>query len=84
MFKKLCTKELSATRPIIQRADELNKDIKLNFLYANQSWLFREEEETLKTLFPNHKLDYKVLDNAGHHLYSDNAPDFNGYINKLE
>lgn len=84
VFKKLCTNEIAAKRPFVQRADELSSDIKLNFLYASQSWLKREDEETIKKLFSNHTLDYKIIENAGHHLYSDNAPEFNEYINNLE
>lgn len=84
VFKKLCTPQLSAKRPIILRANEISKDIKLNFVYANRSWLLREEESKLREIFPEHKLDYKIIEDAGHHVYSDNAPDFNEYINNLE
>lgn len=86
VFKNLCNSELAAKRPIILRAqlNEFDQKLKLNFLYARQSWLYREEEETIKKVFPNNQINYKILSNAGHHLYSDNAEDFNDYINNLE
>lgn len=85
VFKELLGKEwASPKRPIIHRATEWSTKIKINFLYAKNSWLQREQESDLRKLLPNHKLDYKILDQAGHHLYSDNAEDFNSYINNLE
>ena len=84
VFRQLCNSEIGAKRPIIKRANELNTNIKLSFLYASQSWLFREEETNLRKLFPNNKLDYKIINNAGHHLYSDNHEAFNEYINNLD
>lgn len=84
VFKKLLSSDLSAKRPIILRADELDPKIKLNFLYASQSWLYREHEESIRKAFPDHKIDYRIIQNAGHHLYSDNAEEFNLRINNLE
>lgn len=84
VFKKLLSSDLSARRPIVLRANELDIKIKLNFLYASQSWLYREEEENIRKAFPHHQISYKVIANAGHHLYSDNAEDFNHEINNLE
>ena len=84
VFKQLLGDFASPKRPMIKRANEISTNIKLNFIYARQSWLHREEESELRKLLPNHKIDYKVLENAGHHLYSDNADDFNMYLNNLE
>lgn len=84
VFKKLLSSDLSTKRPIILRADEINPKIKLSFLYASNSWLYREEEESIKKAFPDHQIHYKIIENAGHHLYSDNAEEFNECINNLE
>ena len=84
VFKKLLQSDLSTKRPIIMRARELDPKIKLNFVYASQSWLYREEEDNIRKVLPNYQIDYKIIQNAGHHLYSDNAEEFNDYINNLE
>jgi len=84
VFKQLLGEFANPARPMIFRANEINKNIKINFLYAAESWLLREEEENLRKEMPDHKIDYQILKNAGHHLYSDNADGFNDYINNLE
>ena len=84
VFKQLLRSDLSAKRPIMLRVNELNPKIKLNFLYASGSWLYREKEDAIRKALPNHQIDYKIIQNAGHHLYSDNAEEFNDAINMLE
>lgn len=84
VFKQLLRSDLSAKRPIMLRVNELNPKIKLNFLYASGSWLYREKEDAIRKALPNHQIDYKIIQNAGHHLYSDNAEEFNDAINTLE
>ena len=83
IFKQLCTSELNIRRPILLKAGEFNPQIKLNIIYGQHSWIYKETEEDLKKRFPGNQVEYKIIDEAGHHVYSDKPFELNSYINSL-
>lgn len=83
VFKRLCTSELTAKKPLISRANEMPSKLRLTFVFGKDSWIYREKEDDIKKIFPNNEIDYKIIEGSGHHTNTDQPNLFNSYINSL-
>lgn len=83
IFKRVCTPNLIPVNPIIHQSKNINSSIKLNFIYGKNSFNYKEKEEDLRNLFPEHQLEYKIFENSAHHIYIDEPNELNSYLNSL-
>lgn len=55
----------------------MKSDIPITFLYGEKSWMDNKYGEIIKEARPNSYTQIVIIPFAGHHVYSDNALDFN-------
>lgn len=81
-FKNLLQTGPWAKRPIGERLkDGLSADIPLTFLYGKISWMDNKYGAIIKEARPDSYTHIESIEFAGHHVYSDNALDFNQFVN---
>ena len=59
---------------------EILKILKMNSSFVfliEQSWTSNNFGQTIKEYRENSFTDFKIVEKAGHHIYTDNAPEFN-------
>lgn len=67
--------------PIGQRMKEgLSDDIPVTFLYGAKTWVSNQCANIIKEHRQSSYTYLKIVENAGHHIYTDNAPEFNKSI----
>lgn len=72
-----------AKHPIGERLKEgLQDDIPLTFLYGAKSWMDNKYGEIIKEARIGNYTNIENVEFAGHHVYSDNALDFNRFVNE--
>ncbi|XP_044745372.1 (Lyso)-N-acylphosphatidylethanolamine lipase-like [Coccinella septempunctata] len=69
-----------AKYPLIKRIDKLDKNIPITFLYGSHTWMDSAMGPRIKQLRPDSFVDFHVVDNAGHHIFSENADHFNEIV----
>ena len=57
--------------------------VKLNVLYGSNSWMTHLEEEDFRQAGVAGEVEVKYIEGAGHHIYSDQAEEFNNSLSKL-
>ncbi|KAJ6648593.1 (Lyso)-N-acylphosphatidylethanolamine lipase [Pseudolycoriella hygida] len=60
----------------------MQDDIPITFLYGEKSWMDNKYGEIIKAARPNSYTQIEIVPYAGHHVYSDNALDFNQFVNE--
>lgn len=82
-FKNLLEGGPWAKNPIGERFKvEVKDDIPVTFLYGATSWMDNKYGEIIKEFRPASSYTHiESVAFAGHHVYSDNALDFNQYVN---
>ena len=69
--------------PIGERMKEkLSEDIPVTFLYGAISWMNNTYGTIIEEARPNSYTHIESIQFAGHHVYSDNALDFNQFVNE--
>ena len=63
--------------PIGERMKELKDDVPVTFLYGAKTWMNPIYGTIIKEHRKNSYTNVKIVDNAGHHIYTDNASEFN-------
>lgn len=81
-FKKLLHGGPWAKYPIGERMKEnLSPDIPVTFVYGAQSWMNNTYGLIIQESRPVSSYTHiEHVENAGHHVYADNASDFNEYV----
>ena len=57
--------------------------VKLNVLYGSNSWMTHLVEEDFRQAGVAGEVEVKYIQGAGHHIYSDQAEEFNNSLSKL-
>lgn len=71
-----------AKNPMGERLKEgIKEDIPITFLYGAISWMDNKYGQIIKDSRPNSYTHIESIQFAGHHVYSDNALDFNLFVN---
>lgn len=72
-----------AKHPIGERAlSGMSNDIPITFLYGEKSWMDNKYGAIIREARPNSYTEIVIIPFAGHHVYSDNALDFNQSVNE--
>lgn len=58
----------------------LSDDVPVTFLYGKNTWMNNIYGTIIKENRPTGYTNVKIVDDAGHHIYTDNAPEFNKSI----
>ncbi|KAL3288217.1 hypothetical protein HHI36_002667 [Cryptolaemus montrouzieri] len=69
-----------AKSPIVKRISNLKESIPLTFMYGSHSWMDKEMAPRIKAMRPNSYVDIEIIQNAGHHIYSEQADVFNEIV----
>jgi len=78
-FKELTIPVGWAKKPLIDRLPSLPSDIPITLLYGDHSWMDPNAGKVLaEKLGP--RAHFNLLDHCGHHIYVDNAPQFNYFV----
>lgn len=79
-FKRLLNGGPWPKHPIGERMKEnFPSDIPVTFIYGGKTWMRTDYGDIIKESRPNSYTNIEFVDNAGHHVYADNADDFNTY-----
>lgn len=82
-FHNLLDRGPWAKHPIGERVlSGMKDDIPITFLYGEKSWMDNKYGEIIKAARPNSYTQVVIIPFAGHHVYSDNALDFNQSVNE--
>jgi len=77
-FKTLSASFGWAKRPMIDRIPALKKDVPMTFIYGSRSWMDASPGyEMQQHLRPDSYVSVHVVGGAGHHVYADEAEQFN-------
>lgn len=68
-----------AAKPLADRLTNLDPSVRLSFLYGESTWMDKWAGLHLKDQLGD-RAQFAILPNAGHHIYVDNALDFNRCI----
>lgn len=80
-FKRLLQGGPWAKYPIGKRMKEnFPPEVPVTFLYGAISWMNNIYGEIIKESRPNSYTHIENIENAGHHVYADNARDFNRFV----
>ncbi|KAK9892125.1 hypothetical protein WA026_018326 [Henosepilachna vigintioctopunctata] len=71
-----------AKNPMIRRIDTLRSDISISLLYGSETWMDKSMGQKVKDSRPDSYVDVQIIDDTGHHLYSEQADIFNEIISK--
>ncbi|KAG5678627.1 hypothetical protein PVAND_008283 [Polypedilum vanderplanki] len=79
-FKRLLFGGPWARHPMGERMREnFPKDLPVTFLYGAKSWMDNRYGEIIKESRPNSYTHIEHVSDAGHHVYADNAEEFNKF-----
>ncbi|KAF3917380.1 hypothetical protein ABW21_db0203553 [Orbilia brochopaga] len=74
-----------ARDPLKNRLPQLRKDLEVVFMYGDGDWMDaqagKEAAEAIKR--DGGRSRFRVVSNAGHHLYLDNYDEFNRYVERV-
>lgn len=80
-FKRLLHGGPWAKNPIGERMKEnFPLHVPVTFLFGAKSWMNNIYGEIIKESRPNSYTHIENIENAGHHVYGDNATDFNRFV----
>ncbi|KAJ6217106.1 hypothetical protein RDWZM_008263 [Blomia tropicalis] len=82
-FKKLIHYTAWPRMPMLERISSIAKQIPIDFIYGSQSWIDYETGYKAQSMMPNHKVDVHLIKGAGHHVYADQAYEFNQLVSKI-
>lgn len=66
--------------PIGERMKDIKDDIPVTFLYGANTWMNNIYGTIIKEHRKNSFTNVKIIDGAGHHIYTDNATEFNNSV----
>jgi pimeloyl-ACP methyl ester carboxylesterase len=75
-FHKMTSVGPWPVNPIGERMKSLDEHLPLTFLYGSNSWTSKAYGNILKEHRVNSYTEFKIIPQAGHHVYTDNPHDF--------
>ncbi|KAK9892124.1 hypothetical protein WA026_018325 [Henosepilachna vigintioctopunctata] len=66
--------------PIVKRIHKLKSNIPMTFIFGSKTWMDKEMATRIKAMRPHSSVDMKIVDDAGHHIYSEQAEQFNEIV----
>jgi len=72
-----------AANPLLNRIENLDKNIPLTFIYGNRSWMDQKSGTIAKQLLPKNHVKVYSIQGAGHHVYADNPEKFHEIVNSI-
>ncbi|KAL3288209.1 hypothetical protein HHI36_002659 [Cryptolaemus montrouzieri] len=78
-FTTMVKKIGRARNPMIRRVNNLKLDMPVTILYGINTWMDKTMGPRIKEMRPD-TIDLKFIDNAGHHIYSEQADLFNDIV----
>jgi len=66
-----------AKLPLVQRYQDLPKNIPVTFIYGRKTWMCIDSAYQIQSKFSDRKIDIYLVKHAGHHVMLDNPQDFN-------
>lgn len=70
-----------ANKPVLPRLKDLSSDVRMKVLYGSQSFITHLNEEDFKSNGVKANIKVAFIENAGHHIYSDQYKHFNETVN---
>ncbi|XP_058455965.1 (Lyso)-N-acylphosphatidylethanolamine lipase [Malaya genurostris] len=71
-----------AKNPMIRRITQLKNNVPITFLYGSRSWVYNNAADTIRQLQQHDYIKMHSIENAGHHVYADDAGTFNRLVNE--
>uniref|UniRef100_A0A2M3ZG10 1-acylglycerol-3-phosphate O-acyltransferase ABHD5 n=1 Tax=Anopheles braziliensis TaxID=58242 RepID=A0A2M3ZG10_9DIPT len=72
-----------AKNPMIKRIVDLKPTVPITMLYGAKSWVMRTGPiDTLQLARSDSYVKVQLIENAGHHIYADDAAEFNRLVNE--
>ena len=81
-FKTMMDGFYWAKYPRINRIDELSATVPMTLILAENSWIDKIDEESLKKIRSNSYVMYHIIKNVGHELFAYNSNEFNYVVNE--
>jgi len=72
-----------AYRPMLSRIAGIRKTIPVTFIFGEKSWIDSHSGYATQLMLTENKVCVHEVVNAGHHVYADNAKDFNCIVKSL-
>jgi len=66
-----------AKKPLSERLQEIPASVPVTMLYGDHSWMDPRAGKAVQEKLGASRVDFHILDNCGHHIYVDNAAQFN-------
>lgn len=79
-FKNMTVPYGWATRPMLQRMDQLQPDIPITIIYGSRSSIDSNSGSTIKAMRPHSHVEIITIRGAGHYVYADQPEDFNNRV----
>ncbi|XP_074510588.1 1-acylglycerol-3-phosphate O-acyltransferase ABHD5 isoform X1 [Sebastes fasciatus] len=79
-FKNMTVPYGWATRPMLQRMDQLQPDIPITIIYGSRSSIDSNSGSTIKGMRPHSHVEIITIRGAGHYVYADQPEDFNNRV----
>ncbi|XP_039973082.1 1-acylglycerol-3-phosphate O-acyltransferase ABHD5 isoform X2 [Xiphias gladius] len=76
-FKNMTIPYGWAKRPMLQRMDQLQREIPINIIYGSRSSIDSNSGSTIKEKRPHSNVEIITIRGAGHYVYADQPEDFN-------
>ncbi|XP_014676752.1 PREDICTED: abhydrolase domain-containing protein 4-like [Priapulus caudatus] len=71
-----------AKNPMLQRIQEIDSRIPITMIYGSRSWVDSESGWAVKDLRKDSVVDVHVVKGSGHHVYSEQASEFNTLVRR--
>ena len=80
-FRALSEPIAYAKNPLEDRLKALDKNVRLSFLFGEYTWMSKSAGlRVFESRIDGKTGCYSIIPNAGHHIYADNALEFNRQV----
>ncbi|KAL3288213.1 hypothetical protein HHI36_002662 [Cryptolaemus montrouzieri] len=69
-----------AKNPMILRIENLRSDLPITLMFGSQTWVDKSVGYKIREMRHNSFVDVQIIDDTGHHLYSEQADTFNEIV----
>lgn len=82
-FKNMAIPFGWAKNPMVNRAAGLHENVSVSFYYGARSWIDPKPANEIQAIRGEEKVEIKIFEGSGHHVYADRAEEFNIELVKL-
>eukprot|EP00088_Acartia_fossae_P027566 TRINITY_DN28302_c0_g1_i1.p1 TRINITY_DN28302_c0_g1~~TRINITY_DN28302_c0_g1_i1.p1 ORF type:complete len:400 (+),score=78.35 TRINITY_DN28302_c0_g1_i1:34-1233(+) len=82
-FHSMMTGMAWAKSPMVLRLKDRDTSVPMTILYGSNSWVTAISEEQFEEKGASENLSVYLVENAGHHVYADQAGDFNRIVSNV-